>query len=109
MKSIRDQFKAIAARFAQMRRDGKAAPQELYEKRIKTREMLDWMERRSPDAPAQAYTPDDAASREQAERENLRLAKRMRWRFHHRSQKGREDFRTAHDFRQRSNDSERGR
>lgn len=107
--SIADRFKAIAARQAQERRDGMAAPQELFDKRIKTREVLDWMERREPDAPALEHTPDDAASREQAERENASLARRWRWRFHQRSQKGREDFKTAHDFRQRGGNTERER
>ncbi|WP_300016429.1 hypothetical protein [uncultured Roseobacter sp.] len=106
---IRDQFKAGAEGQAQERRDGKAAPQELFEKRIKTREMLDWMERRKPDDPSLELTPEDAASREKAVQENARLARRMRWRFHSRSQKGREDFRTAHDFGRKGRDQEQER
>lgn len=106
---MKDRFKANAAQHSQERRDGMAAPQELFEKRIKTREMLDWIERRKPDDPALELTPDDAASREHAEQENLRFARRMRRRFHQRSQKGREDFRTAHDFGRKGRDFEQER
>ena len=109
MRGVQDRFKAIAARYAETRRDGMAAPQELFKKRIKTREMLDWMERRALDTPAQEYTPEDSVSREQAEQENAGLAKRMRWRFHQRSQKGRDDFRTAHEFGRNKHDPERER
>ncbi len=107
--SRKDRFNANAARCSQERRDGMAAPQELFEKRIKTREMLDWMERRKPDDPALEYTPEDAASREDAQREKNSLARRMRWRFHQRSQKAREDFRTAHDFGRKGRDFEQER
>jgi len=93
--SMRERFKAIAARYAQTRRDGMAAPQELFEKRIKTREMLDWMDRRTPDTPASEYTPDDTASHEHGVREGKALAKHMRRQFHRRSTKGREDFNRA--------------
>ncbi|MFT5067024.1 MAG: hypothetical protein ACJAXK_001295 [Yoonia sp.] len=86
-----------------------AAPQELFEKRIKTREMLDWMDRRVPDTPSPDYTPDDPAAREHGERENNKLAGRMRWRFHKRSQKGREDFRRAHEFGRKNRDHEQER
>lgn len=106
---IRDRFKAIAAKRAQERRDGMAAPQELFEKQIKTREMLDWMDRRAPDTPALEYTPDDNAAREHGQRENGKLAKGMRRRFYRRSQKAREDFGTAHDFSRKRSDPERER
>lgn len=86
-----------------------AAPQELFEKRIKTREMLDWMDRRTPDTPASEYTPDDAASHEHGVRESKTLAKRMRRRFHQRSRKGREDFRTASEFGRKNRDHEQER
>lgn len=98
MTGITERFKAIAAQHAGERRDGKPAPQELFDKRIKTREMLEWMERREPDAPALEYTPDDASSREEAARENVSLARRMRRRFYQRSQKGREDFNRAERY-----------
>ncbi|MEM6385293.1 MAG: hypothetical protein AAF718_03555 [Pseudomonadota bacterium] len=98
MMSLRDRFNAPGKKNAAPPRDGHPSPQALFGKRIKTREVLDWLDRRKPDNPALELTPDDATSREHARYENARLARMARRRFHKRAEKGRDDFKTAHDF-----------
>lgn len=70
---------------------------------ITTKEVLDWLEARSPKTPRPELVIDDPALRKAAisgarNFESTRIRKR-RERFEGRGLKGRDDFKTARDFR----------
>lgn len=114
-------FKHAADRNATWRQENLPDPARLADKRILTRETLDWMEAKAPSNPALEHRIDDTGLRAEVSRlsEDAHRAwiNTLRADFRGRSDKARRDFGTAHDYRapesrslnQSKNDKERSR
>lgn len=103
--SVRDRFTGAADRTSTWRREGLPDPAKLVERGILTRESLDWLAAREPKPPAPELHIDDPAlrqeAREEAEKEYRATVNRLRRAFLARSAKGRLDFDTAREYRDR--------
>lgn len=98
-------FERAAAKDAAWRREGLPDPSALNERGIRTKESLDWLEARHPDAPAPELTVDSPALRHAA-LENARQAHQeqidvLRREFREGSQKARRDFGTARNYQKK--------
>jgi hypothetical protein len=99
----KNSFTLVAAREANIQREGLPDPAKVAGSGIKTKESLAWLEAEKSDHPSPELNTDDAKTRmiadEDAREEQQGRVNEMRRRFHGRARKGREDFRTARDYR----------
>ena len=96
-------FGQTADRNATWQRENRPDPAEVADKRILTRESLDWMEAKAPTNPSLEHHIDDAGVRTDvsrlSEEEHRARIDALRADFKGRSEKARRDFGTAHDYR----------
>lgn len=103
--TIKAPFEASTDADAAWRREGLPNPGKLAHLGIRTKESLDWMAARQPQAPApEPSMPDpgiESQARDEERRSHRERINRLRSDFKNGSIKTRRDFGTAHDYRGR--------
>ena len=102
-KSPRTEFTEMALPSASVRREGLPDPAKLLSAGILTKEALDWMEMKTPAAPAPERHIDNAEIRrdaqEAAEEQHRETIRALRRALAERPEKARTDFGIARDYR----------